>query len=167
VFAATGTERGVRTVWGRLSAYIVPRSRGSLPRRLRRLTERWLNACAEPGLRFIERSADAFVVPHAQLLAAPSRLLAVTRESTTGDCFVNEDELLAGCMARLSMILSLQETGLERRDAEVLADRRGDRDRGRLAVDLLLNGRFAADEGGRIMHRRMFCRSRTQSAAFS
>jgi hypothetical protein len=72
----------------------------------------------------------------------------------------NEDALLAGCMARLSTILALQEGGLERRDAEVLADRRGDRDRGRLAVQLLLAGHFAVDEGGRILHRRTFCHRR-------
>jgi len=63
-------------------------------------------------------------------------------------------------LTRISTILSLQPSGVERQDAEALADRDGDRDRGRLAVDRLLAGHFAADEGGRIMHRRMFCHRR-------
>ena len=78
--------------------------------------------------------------------------------STGGSNAPDEDALLAGCMARLSTILAFQDGGLERRDAEVLADRRGDRERGRLAVQMLLAGRFAVDEGGRILHRRTFSR---------
>ena len=111
---------------------------------------------------FLGRWADVFVVSQvAQLLVAPpSGALTVTREGVRSDRPADEDELLVGCLARLSMILSLQESGLERRDAEALADRRGDRDRGRLAVEMLLAGHFAVDEGGRIMHRRTYCRRR-------